>query len=83
MVDMSRRSVLRSAAASTGGLAAASVISVGALAQNQPSTASPNTASLQSFDNTGALADYEYPLGIQPLKTYEGCSAREVTVEEF
>ena len=83
MIGMTRRRLLGSAAAGTGGLAAASVISVGARAQNQPATASPNAGSPQSADNTSAIADYKFPLGVQPLKTYEGGSAREVTVEEF
>jgi oxalate decarboxylase len=87
MAPVSRRDILNSAAIGAGGLAAAAIIPAKARAQSgtvQSGARQPNVgAGLPDDTNTGNLPSYKYRLGAQPLKTYEGGSAREVTVSEF
>jgi oxalate decarboxylase len=91
MAIVTRRSLLSSAAIGAGGLAAVAIIPAQARAQSattQPGTAEssaaqPKPGALPDDINTGNLPSYKYALGAQPLKTYDGGSAREVTVAEF
>jgi oxalate decarboxylase len=87
MPIMTRRDILSGAAIGAGGLATAAIIPAQARAQSgtaQSGPTEPNSGSgLPDDINTGNLPSYKYRLGAQPLKTYEGGPAREVTVAEF
>jgi oxalate decarboxylase len=76
MTGISRRNVIKAAAA--GGLAVGSA-SVTALADTEEPPFGPTPAPLAGAE----LPSFRYPLGDQPAKTYAGGWAKEATVAEF